>query len=151
MWASLKFIDLMRVCWAEQCYNLLCHLNGLGASKRMSLYFDLLQTRRLCVSLSLEDLRLKTLFLVRLDSGNRVNKLYSLIRDKNYLDFGWKRSLLKFYPNPSFLAHNETVLFRRILFRVVWKLFLRRHYILCPVFALQQYLMYTTNLRTEKL
>ena len=74
---------------------------------------DFLKTRRFAVNPSLEDITLKTIFLLALASGRRVSELHSFLRRRGFIVFGDHYSWVRIHPNPHFLAKNETSAQRR--------------------------------------
>ena len=102
---------------------------------------DFLKSRRFTLNPTLSDITLKALFLLALATGRRVSELHSLLRTKGYIVFGKDYKWVRLYPNPQFLAKNETSKFRRgpLLIHA----FLNsqgEHNSLCPVKNLKNFL-----------
>ena len=113
---------------------------------------DFLKTRRFSTNPTLEDITLKTLFLLALATGRRVSELHSFLRRRGFIVFGENYEWVRIYPNPQFLAKNETASFRRdpILLNS-FKNPNGEHHSLCPVFALKLYLRATRHVHTQSL
>ena len=110
---------------------------------------DFLMTRRFSVNPSLEDITLKTIFLLALASGRRVSELHSFLRRKGFIVFGEHYSWVRIHPNPQFLAKNETAAFRRGPLMInAFKDSAGEHHPLCPVAALKLYLRFSPGTQT---
>ena len=87
---------------------------------------------------SLEDITLKTVFLLALASGRRVSELHSLLRRRGFIVFGEHYSWVRLHPNPQFLAKNETASFRHGPLMInAFRNAAGEHHPLCPVAALR--------------
>ena len=113
---------------------------------------DFLKTNRFCTDPCLEDITLKTLFLLALASGRRVSELHSLLRRRGFIVFGEHYNWVRLHPNPQFLAKNETASFRRgPLLINAFKNTQGEHHPLCPVMCLKQYLRVSRHVRSASL
>ena len=102
---------------------------------------DFLKTRRFSVNPSLEDITLKTIFLLALASGRRVSELHSFLRRNEFIVFGEHYNWVHIHPNPHFLAKNETSAQRcRPLLINVFKNDDGEYHPLCPMDSLKKYI-----------
>ena len=99
---------------------------------------------------SLEDLLKITLFLVALATGGRVSELHALLRGPDYIDFC--EGGVRLFPNPNFLAKNESPSVRRD------PIFINNLLLpdgmahpLCPVHTIKKYLLVTEASNSFKL
>ena len=123
-------------------FNIRPSLPSLNISWSLDKVLSLAMSRRFQDSPSMEDLHMRTLFLLALATGNRVSELGAILRSEEYCCFSEEGVVL--FPNPNFLAKNECPQARRDSIRIPrLKDDAGSHHPLCPVHALELYLVAT--------
>jgi len=109
---------------------------------------NFVKSDRFSINLSLEDLKMKVVFLVGL--GVRISELHSLLRGSNFIKFDDAFYSVTLFPNPEFLAKTESASNRgKPIIIKSFRLCSGHHHCLCPVSALQSYLRATKHMKQK--
>ena len=111
---------------------------------------DFISSGELNVNTSKYHLVMKCVFLLGIALGFRISEFHSLLRGNRYIHFSRNNLSVTIFPNASFLAKNESPLFRRK--PLVLRAFLNRdgsHNTLCPVICLRNYLNATSKFNSR--
>ena len=118
----------------------------------LDLVLDYISSGRLTPQVTPYHLAMKCIFLLGIALGCRISEFHSLKRGSKYLAFSRNLLSVTIFPNPCFLAKNESPLFRRK--PMVIKAFLNSngsHNILCPVRCLHDYILATNKFKSTSL
>ena len=113
---------------------------------------DFIMSDRFTLGNNYLHLIMKCIFLMGIALGCRISEFHSLRRGSKFIVFSRNYLSVTIYPNPSFLAKNESPLFRRQ--PMVIKALVNRdgsHHKLCPVKCLFDYLSVTSKFKSSSL